>query len=470
MTLSRRALIRSAASLAIAAPSLQLLGGCAGPQQMTTLRAAPLPLVPDPKGLLDLPQGMSYSVISRAGDRMADGMPEPAAHDGMAAFPVDGQPDKVLLVRNHELAPGAEARGAFGADGRGGDKVYDRNAKGQPNPGGTTTVLVDLRSLKAERTHLSLAGTIRNCAGGPTPWGSWLSCEETELTPGGDAAKPHGFVFETPAAGLGLADPVPLKGMGRFNHEAAAVDPTTGVVYLTEDQADGLIYRFLPSARGELAKGGRLQALALVDQTAADTRNWPGAPQVWPQGRRLKVRWIDLSDVEAPNSDLRMRGHAAGAALFARGEGAALAIGSEGAAIYFACTSGGAAKRGQVWRYHPSLHEGQSGEAEAPGEIELFVESRSEAEFDMCDNIVASPRGELVMCEDGDGDNYLRIVTTDGLVFPLARNAGTAKSEFCGCTFSPDGRALFANIQRPGLTLAITGDWSALVRQARQLG
>jgi hypothetical protein len=470
MLLSRRNLIRSAASVAIAAPSLQLLSGCGAAEAPAARRVSALALAHDPSRLLDLAPGLRYTVISRTGDPMADGFPEPAAHDGMAAFPVEGDPGKCLLVRNHELVPGAEARGAFGADGAGGLRVapnliYGRRPGGNPHPGGTTTVLVDLKNLRAERTHLSLAGTVRNCAGGPTPWGSWLTCEETQLKPGAEAQKPHGFVFEVPAAGKGLADPVPLTGLGRYSHEACAVDPATGIVYLSEDTGDSLFYRFLPSARGELAKGGRLQALAIEGQSGADTRNWSAS--TWIAGQRHRVRWIDLDHVEAPDGDLRLRGRKAGAAIFARGEGVAFALEADGAALYLACTSGGAARKGQVWRYHPSLHEGTSREADAPGAIELFVESRSDSDFAAVDNIVASPRGDLVICEDGGGDNFVRAITPEGLIYPIARNADAGKSEFCGACFSPDGHVLFVNIQRPGITLAITGDWSALRTAAR---
>lgn len=471
MLLSRRHLIRSAASVAIAAPVLQGLVGCAAPGASFAQRTSSIALEPDPNGLLDLAPGLRYAVISRTGNAMSDGLVEPAAHDGMAAFPVDGDPSKCLLVRNHELVPGSERSSAFGADGKGAaalaSRIYDHHPSGSPHPGGTTTVLVDLRNLRAEQTHLSLAGTVRNCAGGPTPWGSWLSCEETELKPGADARKPHGFVFEVPSGAKGLADPVPLTGLGRFSHEACAVDPATGIVYLSEDTGDSLFYRFLPNSRGELVRGGRLQALAIAAQVGADTRNW--SEQVFAVGKRQAVRWIDLDQVDAPDGDLRLRGHKAGAAVFARGEGLAFALEAAGPAIYYACTSGGGARKGQVWRYLPSPHEGTAREADAPAQIELFVESHAESEFDMVDNIVASPRGDLVLCEDGGGDNFVRAVAPDGLIYPIARDADAGKSEFAGCCFSPDGRVLFVNIQRPGITLAITGDWDVLRRQARAM-
>ena len=481
MLYSRRALIRSAATLALAAPALKFLSGCAtaGPGGVGP-KASALELIPDPKGLLDLAPGLRYWVVSQTGDVMSDGLAEPGKHDGMATFPVAGEPDRCLIVRNHELGTddGDSGIGAFGRDGAGASRIepsliYDRTPGGRPHSGGTTTLLVNTRTRRVERSHLSLAGTAVNCAGGPTPWGSWLSCEETELKAGDGGAKDHGFVFEVPAGATGLVQPLALVDMGRFRHEAAAVDPATGVVYLTEDTGDSLLYRFLPSASGELHKGGRLQALAILDQPGADTRNWSAASggdpaQTFQMGRRFGVRWIDLDAVQAPDGDLRMRGRAQGAAIFARGEGMALAIEDGKAVIYFACTSGGAAKKGQIWRYTPSPEEGSASETASPGMAELFVESAGDQHFDHADNIVASPIGDLIVCEDGSGDEFVRAVTPAGLVYKIARNAHSRQSEFAGACFSPDGSTMFVNIQTPGVTLAITGDWKALRRQAEQ--
>lgn len=479
MHLSRRSLIRSAASVAVAAPTLQLLGGCVAGGEARPLirqRVSSLALVPDPRGLLDLAPGLSYTVLSRVGDEMADGLLEPGNHDGMAAFPVEGDPSRCILVRNHELGA-TSAVSAFGADYARVQKiarehVYDFAPSGRPFAGGTTTAVVNLKSMRVERTHLSLAGTAVNCAGGPTPWGSWLSCEETEVVAGPNASKHHGFVFEVPSTMKAAVVPVPLTAMGRFEHEAAAVDPATGIVYLTEDTADSLFYRFLPAARGELAKGGRLQALALVEQAAADTRNWPvdkggDASLRLTPNRDYAVRWIDMADVEAPDGDLRLRGRKAGAAIFARGEGMAFALEAQGPAIYFACTSGGPAQMGQIFRYVPSRFEGTAREGDSPGSLALFAESSGQSDFEKCDNIVASSRGDLIVCEDGDGDNFVRAITPDGVIYTLARNADAGKSEFCGACFSPDGDTLFVNIQRPGITLAVTGAWDTVRSQAR---
>ena len=396
------------------------------------------PLVPDPNGLIDLPAGFSYRVLSSLGDAMSDGGTVPDQADGMGCFDLGG--GKIALVRNHELMPNQDGGGASG-------KAYDTVARSLvPLPGGTTTLVLDARTLAVERQFRSLSGTIRNCAGGITPWGSWLTCEEDVSSPSGRINKEHGWVFEVPASATGPVDPVPLKALGRFNHEAACVDPATGVVYETEDREDSLLYRFIPVEPGKLAAGGKLQALAIDGMP--DTRNWDApafAPRSWQA-----ARWIDLDDVESPNDDLRKRGAAAGATLFARGEGIWMGDGE----LYFCCTSGGAAKLGQIFRLRP-----QQG---APDRLQLFFESTSIEQFNYGDNLVVAPNGHLVVCEDAYTDevtNYLRGITPDGAAYPLALLH--AQSEWAGACFSPDGRTLFVNVYSPAKTVAITGPWVA---------
>ncbi len=398
------------------------------------------PLVPDPAGFLDLPDGFSYRVISRLGDAMDDGLTVPDAADGMGCFDLGG--GKWALVRNHELRPDKSGGGAIPSG-------YDRVARSNiVMPGGTTTLVVDAQTLKVERQYRSLAGTIRNCAGGVTPWGSWLSCEEDVTRAGPLAGRDHGYVFEVPARVEGLVDPVPLKAMGRFNHEAAAVDPATGIIYMTEDRKDGLLYRFIPAVPGELARGGQLEALVLP-AAPADTRNWNGRTHA--VGGWHAARWVKLDDPEAPDDDLRIRGAAQGAAIFARGEGVWMGDGE----LYFCCTNGGAAKLGQIFRLRPGRNGASDG-------LQLFFESSSPDQFNYGDNLTIAPNGHLIVCEDQYTDvvaNHVRGITPEGQAYPLA--ALRTQNEPAGACFSPDGRVLFLNAYSPTATIAITGPWGA---------
>lgn len=403
-------------------------------------------LVPDPAGLLDLPKGFSYRVLSRLGDAMDDGGTVPDRADGMGCFDLGPDPDgnpEIALVRNHELQPHHDAGGPI-AKGFG-----KRN--GVFVAGGTTTIVLDAETLAIKRQFRSLGGTIRNCSGGITPWGTWLTCEEAPTGPGqprGDGLdRNHGWVFEVPAAARGLIDAVPLTAMGRFNHEAAAVDPATGIVYQTEDRDDGVLYRFLPTVPGNLAAGGRLQAMVIEGLT--DTRNW-NTPAM-AVGQPYRVRWADIDGVEAPKDDLRQRAAAKGAALIARGEGLHM-----GARDVFACASSGGAKQlGQILKLTPGV-------AGAPDMVELFFESESTDQFNYGDNLTVAPNGHLIVCEDQYTDvvdNHIRGITPDGRAYEFARLR--AQTELAGGCFSPDGTVLFVNAYGPTATLAITGLWAA---------
>ena len=412
-----------------------LASGCVARQSALTGTTAASPygaLKQDPAGLLDLPEGFSYRVISRLGDAMDDGGTVPDRADGMGCFDLGG--GKLALVRNHELKVQHDAGGALASG-------FDRRSGGAVLPGGTTTLVLDNATGKIERQYRSLAGTIRNCAGGTTPWGSWLTCEEDVTLAGDGVGRNHGWVFEVPATAPGLVNPVPLKEMGRFNHEAAAVDPEIGIVYMTEDRDDGLLYRFIPSTPGKLADGGKLQALAA--DGIADSRNWSGIGMT--QGNATKVHWVDLDDVESPEDDLRRRGAAKGATLFARGEGIHVGAGE----MFFCCTSGGAAKLGQVFSFVPGADR-----------LELFFESTSPDQFNYGDNLTLSPNGHLIVCEDQYTDvvdNHLRGISPDGHAYPFARLR--SQTELAGACWSPDGRTLFVNVYSPTATLAITGPW-----------
>lgn len=415
-------------------------------------------MVEDPGGLLDLPARFSYKVLIRAGDMMSDGHASPTNADGTGCFDLGG--DKVALVRNHELSLGDIARAPWAKAIADEAMVFDRMPGGVPAPGGTTTLIYDSRSGRIEKSFRSLAGTARNCAGGVTPWGSWLSCEEDVTLAGAHAGRDHGWVFEVPARHHGLTSPVPLRALGRFHHEAVAVDAKTGIAYLTEDRDDGLFYRFLPDVRGDFRKGGRLQALRMRGSgIESDARNWETGGIESDDARA--VEWIDLAGVESAADDLRKRGHQAGATLFARGEGITMG----GGELYFACTSGGRKRAGQIMRYRSSRFEGQSAERQEPATLEVFIESVDQSELNFADNLTMAPNGHVFLCEDGTGsggtkDNHVRAISPEGVIYPIARLR--LRTELTGINFSPDGTTMFLNIYHPGQTLAITGPWAHL--------
>ena len=405
---------------------------------------------------LALPKGFEYTVIGKSKSPMADSHPTPPLHDGMAAFKVKNE---LRIVRNHEVVGGKLPRPGS-AIGRG--NHYDETAGG-----GTTTLVIDPRTREIVRDFVSLSGTLVNCAGGPTPWGSWISCEETTIGPTvrtsatgvktGGFPKPHGYCFEVPASANTNLPPVPLKAMGRFVHEAIAVDRRTGIVYLTEDYASAGFYRFLPKRNKRLAEGGVLQMLAVKDRPNYDTRTGQ------KQGTSFTAAWVTIDNpdpAEADVDDLAVyrQGKAKGAATFARLEGCCA---DEKGNIFFTSTSGGDNKGGQVWHYEPMGRD--------LGRLTLAFESPDREVLDMPDNICVRPRSEHVfICEDSDyvglggsPDNYLRILTPDGRIADFAHNItpNFIKSEFAGSTFSHDGKTLFVNLQAVGATFAIWGDW-----------
>lgn len=430
------------------------------------------PLIPDPNRLLDLPKGFKYNLISTQGQLMDDGFRVPGLHDGMAAY--SGPDGLTVLVRNHEMSQGApNASGSpypSTAFYNSLDKtnVYDPGS--QPSLGGTTNVVYDTRTKQIVSHHLSLTGTIRNCAGGLTPWGSWLTCEETTLRAGsGNRTKEHGYVFDIPAsAQASLVSPVPLTALGRFSHEALAIDPNTGIVYLTEDEGSSAFYRFIPDLpyqsqpegvpKVESLKFGKLQAMKFVTRANQNTNNRTGTP--FPIGVPVEVEWVDLDDVLNPVTVPRTQAiNTKGAAIISRGEGAWWGNG----AIYFVSTDGGPTNLGQIFKYNPSPVEGTSGEISQRATLELFIEPTSANQFAAPDNIAIAPNTDIIVCEDGGGDEFVHGVTTTGVVYKIARNATTNGSEFAGACFSPDGSTLFVNMQGPGYTFAITGPWQRRV-------
>jgi secreted PhoX family phosphatase len=443
-----------AAGAAVLAPSLQGLVACAS---APALNAGGAPAARraargeggygelQPAGAeLSLPPGFSYTVLSRAGGMMSDGNPTPNAFDGMAAFALPN--GNVRLIRNHENRDNPLTAKVKGDVGR----AYDRRAGG-----GCTSLEVRVAadgSATLVRDFVSLNGTIINCAGGPTPWGSWLSCEESTDGRVHGWGEQHGYIFEVPATAEDEVDAVPLKAMGRFVHEAVAVDPNSGIVYETEDRFLAGFYRFIPNERAVLRAGGRLQMLAIAGRRNVDLSQGQRA------GVALPAVWVNIDDPDRnspwDSQGVFAQGYDRGGARFSRLEGCWYGDGS----VFFHATDGGDAGLGQVWQYRPTSAD--------VGELTLVFESPSADVLDSPDNITVSPRGGIVICEDGAGEQFIRGLTRDGRIFDFAKNLQNS-DEFAGACFSPDGRTLFVNMMGStidagpsrGVTVAIWGPW-----------
>ena len=387
---------------------------------------------------LALPAGFQYRVIGVQGSSMSDGRPTPPLHDGMAAFALPN--GNIRLIRNHEVGSSAAPGASLGDATR----AYDPLAGG-----GTTSLEIDPNTRDVVRDFVSLSGTLRNCAGGPTPWRSWITCEEDFRDQRQGYQRRHGYVFDVPVSAERDVPAEPLPALGRFIHEAIAVDPVTGIVYETEDQRQAGFYRFVPDGAYQPGQrpnlsSGRLQMLAVRDRPLYDTGSGQAA------GTTLPVTWVEVSDPDpagnAVEADAVFRqGWDQGGARFARIEG----CWHEGGAIYFSCTSGGDAELGQIWRHRP---------APDGGDLTLVFESPNREVLKNPDNICSTPRGAIVLCEDSSGSCLIRGLTPAGDVFDFARNIAT-DSEFAGATFSPDGQTLFVNLQATGQTAAIWGPW-----------
>ncbi|MFD8913555.1 alkaline phosphatase PhoX [Streptomyces sp. NPDC059575] len=453
MSASRRQVLASAsavgAGIVFTGALSELFAGTAAARSLG--RTGYGPLVPDPDGLLDLPKGFRYRVLSREGAPLRSGEgPVPSNHDGMAAFA--GRGGRTHLVRNHENRPTAKIR-VPAVEGL----TYDPEGHG-----GCTALELDSRN-RVLSERVAIAGTAVNCAGGRTPWGTWLTCEETEDRAGDNGhTKDHGFIFEVHPTDPHRTGAVPLTAMGRFQHEAIAIDPRTGVVYETEDaflKPFGLFYRFLPhkplGGVGSLRAGGRLQAMRV-----------PGVPDlstVQETGASFDgVEWVDVPDPLAAATPTRLQDYGPGGITHAQKlEGCYWG----GTCVYFVSSfahraeGSGADHYGQIWRYDPHRRRltlvivfGPDTDVQLPGESP--------------DNICLAPSGGLMVCEDGNGAQHVFGVTRGGEVYAMARgrqNIGTPEQpewgEFAGVTFSPDGETMYVNCYTPGTTFAVTGPW-----------
>jgi secreted PhoX family phosphatase len=394
-------------------------------------------LVKDNNNIIDLHHSLKYQIISEEGSIMSDGFKVPGLADGMGSFLVN---DEIVLVRNHEIVPehGMD-KGPFQNPDTQisllGNKHYDKNAIG-----GTTNVVIDKGSKDVLKEYLSLSGTHQNCAGGTTPWGTWLSCEEKVDKKRKDCVS-HGYVFEVDPRNPSLNSPHPLKKLGRFNHEAVAFDRFNNA-YLTEDRSDGLIYKFIPKYPNNL-KEGELFALSITG--IKDARNWDSS--LIDLNKTYLADWIKIEDYNPDYDSVREEGIIKGATPFARPEG--IIAGND--SIYICCTSGGSLKKGQIWKLNPTVFNEIS--------IELWYEVRDTTSLNMPDNITISPWGDLIVCEDNSDINRLWGITTKGKPYLIAQNS-YSNSEFAGVCFSPMDNTMFVNLQSNGLTLLINGSWN----------
>ena len=417
------------------------------------------PLVDDAEGRLALPAGFSYLLVAQSGvTTLETGELTPDRPDGTANF--EGRHGGSILINNHEIsAPGGNPVPHL--DGL----VYDTGAWG-----GTTNIEVDRHGNRI-REYVSLAGTHNNCAGGQTPWHTWLSCEETEDVPTATngLTQRHGYVFDVdPYDKRRNQNPKPIKALGRYAHEAVVVDPKRHQLYLTEDAGNpnGLIYRFTPPRSALPLRRGSLGQLGDTDGTLEAMRAFDYGTlvpdlSVSQVGTTYDVEWATVPDRDANAVSTRKQFNVAGGTGAPGGdvtrsrklEGAWW--GHDGAFIVssFARNSDGSAAQhdGQVWFLDPHRDT-----------ITLVLQfaytpGDQDTDEDGPDNITVSPFGGVILAEDGEGLQHLVGADDRGKAFFFARNQLAGSEEFTGPNFSHDKKILFANVQVPGHVFAIRG-------------
>ncbi|MFI5896357.1 alkaline phosphatase PhoX [Actinoplanes sp. NPDC051513] len=488
MAITRRQILASGSAgvgLAVAGTLPALAEPAAASSRHGSGRPFP-PLQDDPDGILALPAGFSYKIVTREGitDLTGGQGKTPSFHDGTGVV-ADGR-NRLTVIQNHELTPHMTAYGVPHIAGT----VYD---PGAPNAGGCTVITTD-GSGRRIAEWVGISGTARNCAGGVTPWGTWLTCEETFINAGtawsaagqtGTYEKDHGYVFEVSQAESARQLPKPIKAFGRYEHEALAVEPSREHVYLSEDASGptGLFYRWTAPRGTHLRLGlanqladdaGKLEAMQirLDDGSILPDVAFLTSAQI---GRPFKVTWIEVPDRDARTTPTRSQFADGTVTRGKKFEG----VWSNGRGAYIVNSfafgandlpAGATRHDGMVWFYDYGdqtitlvTYFPHNPSAETEGEFPKYADLT----FDGPDNVTVTPWGSLVLAEDGVRASHVLSSVPGGPTYAIARNQitnGTSNgvptySEFTGPTFSPDGKVLFVNIQVPGITLAITGPW-----------